>query len=60
MRHGIGLGLPVSSELAQAMGGTLVVGDRPGGGAAFTLSLPLAAGLRHRRAPEPASELVAE
>ena len=37
-RHGIGLGLPVASELAHAMGGTLAVGERPGGGAAFTLS----------------------
>ena len=44
VRHGIGLGLPVASELAQAMGGTLVVGERAGGGAAFTLSLPLARG----------------
>ena len=69
VRHGIGLGLPVASELAHAMGGTLVVGERPGGGAAFTLSLPLAGGSgaapragaeRFRRAAEPASELVAE
>ena len=42
VRHGVGLGLPVASELAGAMGGTLVVGAREGGGAAFTLSLPLA------------------
>ena len=68
MRHGIGLGLPVASELAHAMGGTLVVGERPGGGAAFTLSLPLAGGSGQapgsaKRIPpsaEPASELVAE
>jgi two-component system, OmpR family, sensor kinase len=60
VRHGIGLGLPVSSELAQAMGGTLVVGERPGGGAAFTLSLPLAAGSAIAPSAEPASELVAE
>ena len=51
VRHGIGLGLPVSSELAQAMGGTLVVGERPGGGAAFTLSLPLAGWIRRRSEP---------
>jgi signal transduction histidine kinase len=44
VRDGIGLGLPVASELAIAMGGTLVVGERQGGGAAFTLSLPLARG----------------
>ena len=68
VRHGIGLGLPVASELAHAMGGTLVVGERPGGGAAFTLSLPLAKGSGHAPSPprsapestEPASELVAE
>jgi signal transduction histidine kinase len=63
-RHGIGLGLPVSSELAHAMGGTLEVGDRPGGGAAFTLSLPLSGGPGRPRgdppSAEPASELVAE
>ena len=69
VRHGVGLGLPVASELAQAMGGTIVVGDRPGGGAAFTLRLPLAPGgggpgpdapraLPPRAQPE--SELVAE
>ena len=44
VRHGVGLGLPVASELAQAMGGTIVVGERVGGGAAFTLRLPLARG----------------
>ena len=67
VRHGIGLGLPVASELAHAMGGTLVVGERPGGGAAFTLSLPLAAapasagaGAERPARAEPASELVAE
>jgi two-component system OmpR family sensor kinase len=41
-QDGIGLGLPVASELAHAMGGTLDVGERDGGGASFTLSLPLA------------------
>lgn len=67
VRHGVGLGLPVASELASAMGGTIVVGDRPGGGAAFTLRLPLArgAGDGPKSAPapareHPASELVAE
>lgn len=68
VRHGVGLGLPVASELAHAMGGTITVGERPGGGAAFTLSLPLAdrsgktAGpVRSVAAPaEQASELVAE
>jgi hypothetical protein len=51
------------------MGGTIVVGDRPGGGAAFTLRLPLARGgggsepgSAHGLPPraQPASELVAE
>ena len=70
VRHGIGLGLPVASELAHAMGGTLVVGERAGGGAAFTLCLPLAGGagpapgparrIPPSAEPAPASELVAE
>ena len=59
IRDGIGLGLPVASELAQAMGGTLVVGERPGGGAAFTLTLPVARasgrGLRRNRNRPPSS-----
>ena len=60
VRHGIGLGLPVSSELAQAMSGTLVLGDRAGGGAALTLSLPLAPGSGDPPSAVPASGLVAE
>jgi signal transduction histidine kinase len=60
VRHGIGLGLPVSSELAQAMGGTLVVGDRPGGGAALTLSLPLAPGSGAPESAVSASRVVAD
>lgn len=36
-----GLGLSVARELAALHGGTLTVRDAPGGGAAFTLSLPL-------------------
>ena len=69
VRHGVGLGLPVASELAQAMGGTIVVGERVGGGAAFTLRLPLARGGGGPEAgppqalpprAQPASELVAE
>jgi signal transduction histidine kinase len=39
---GTGLGLSVAAELTSAMGGTLGVDDRPGGGALFVLRLPLA------------------
>jgi signal transduction histidine kinase len=39
--QGTGLGLAVASELAAVMGGSLRVTDRPGGGARFTLELPL-------------------
>jgi signal transduction histidine kinase len=40
-QQGTGLGLAVASELAAVMGGELRVTDRPGGGARFTLELPL-------------------
>jgi len=39
---GTGLGLPVSRRLAEVLGGTLHVADTPGGGATFTLRLPVA------------------
>ncbi|MDX6526968.1 MAG: hypothetical protein QOI43_2479 [Gaiellales bacterium] len=39
--QGTGLGLAVASELAAVMGGSLRVTDRPGGGARFTLELPV-------------------
>jgi signal transduction histidine kinase len=35
---GAGLGLAIVSEIMKAHGGTVTVADRPGGGAAFTLS----------------------
>jgi signal transduction histidine kinase len=38
---GTGLGLSVASELSSAMGGSLSVTDRPGGGALFRMQLPL-------------------
>ena len=38
---GLGLGLPLSAEIAQAAGGSLTGGNHPEGGAIFTLSLPL-------------------
>ena len=37
---GTGLGLPVSQRLAEALGGTLIVEETPGGGATFILKLP--------------------
>jgi signal transduction histidine kinase len=39
--EGTGLGLAVARTLVERHGGTIVVGDEPGGGARFTLSLPL-------------------
>jgi two-component system C4-dicarboxylate transport sensor histidine kinase DctB len=37
---GLGLGLAISRTIAQGMGGELVAGDAPGGGAEFLLVLP--------------------
>ena len=37
---GTGLGLPISAELAQLMGGSLQVASTPGAGSVFTLELP--------------------
>jgi signal transduction histidine kinase len=39
-RQGTGLGLPISRQLAQAMGGDLVATSTPGEGSTFTLTLP--------------------
>jgi C4-dicarboxylate-specific signal transduction histidine kinase len=39
---GLGLGLALSAESLTAMGGSLCAGDRPGGGARFTITLRLA------------------
>ncbi|MBX3607200.1 MAG: hypothetical protein KF788_18115 [Piscinibacter sp.] len=41
-REGLGLGLTLSREAVDAMGGTLAADERPGGGARFTIELPLA------------------
>lgn len=38
---GLGLGLAIAREIAEKHGGSLTVNDAPGGGAAFTLSLPV-------------------
>jgi two-component system sensor histidine kinase KdpD len=40
--RGVGLGLPIARAIAQAHGGRLVAANRPGGGAVFRLTLPLA------------------
>jgi len=48
--EGTGLGLFVSRNIVEALGGTITVGDRPGGGAVFVVSLP----------PAPAELLAAE
>ena len=39
---GAGIGLSISSRLAQLMGGTLVVASEPGVGSQFTLTVPIA------------------
>jgi two-component system sensor histidine kinase MtrB len=39
--EGSGLGLAIAWENARLHGGTLVAANRPGGGALFTLRLPL-------------------
>ena len=38
--EGTGIGLVITKELVEAMGGQVSVGDTPGGGATFTVSLP--------------------
>jgi two-component system, OmpR family, sensor histidine kinase MprB len=40
-RHGSGLGLAIVAQVAEQHSGTVVAGNRPEGGAAFTLRLPV-------------------
>lgn len=40
--RGTGLGLAVARQIVEAHGGAIAVGDRPGGGARFSLRLPVA------------------
>lgn len=51
---GTGLGLAVSSELAELMGGRLSVRSRPGHGSTFSLELPLPAAETHEAFAMPA------
>jgi len=45
VRPGTGLGLWIASRLLAANGGRVRAGNRPGGGAQFTISLPSASGI---------------
>jgi signal transduction histidine kinase len=40
-RNGLGLGLAIARMLARAHGGELTAANRPGGGARFTLCMPV-------------------
>ncbi len=53
-RHGgsSGLGLAIAAEHAELLGGTLVAENRPGGGLAVTLRLPVTGSLPGREAPD--------
>jgi signal transduction histidine kinase len=48
---GLGLGLSLCRRIVEAHGGSIVASDRPGGGALFTVRLPLHEGARPPRVP---------
>lgn len=48
---GVGLGLSISRRIAEAHGGRIEVGNRPGGGSVFRLLLPAAPAQASGRAP---------
>jgi signal transduction histidine kinase/CheY-like chemotaxis protein len=48
-QSGVGLGLAISLQIIELLGGELTIGDRDGGGAVFQLEMPLAA-ISHRPA----------
>jgi signal transduction histidine kinase len=49
---GTGLGLPVVAKIAARCGGSVEAGEAEGGGARFTLTLPLAPAGARRPVPE--------
>jgi two-component system capsular synthesis sensor histidine kinase RcsC len=58
--HGTGLGLPLASSIAEAMGGSLSVVSEPEVGSVFTLHLPVAAPETFQAAAASATERVTQ